>query len=67
MIIILIMMVFLFGLIHGFGLSTKLQEVAVESNISLSISYSFMALMLNLFRNLFINSIEVFVWILFLA
>ena len=34
----LIMMVFLFGLIHGFGLSTKLQEVAVESNISLSIS-----------------------------
>jgi hypothetical protein len=34
----LIIMVFLFGLIHGFGLSTKLQEVAVESNISLSIS-----------------------------
>ena len=34
----LILMVFTFGLIHGFGLSTKLQEVAVESNIDLSIS-----------------------------
>ena len=34
----LILMVFIFGLIHGFGLSTKLQEVAVESNIDLSIS-----------------------------
>ena len=31
-------MVFVFGLIHGFGLSTKLQEVAVESNINLSLS-----------------------------
>jgi len=34
----LILMVFVFGLIHGFGLSTKLQEVAVESNINLSLS-----------------------------
>ena len=34
----LILMVFIFGLIHGFGLSTKLQEVAVDSNIDLSIS-----------------------------
>jgi len=33
----LILMVFIFGLIHGFGLSTKLQEVAVGSNIDLSI------------------------------
>ena len=31
-------MVFIFGLIHGFGLSTKLQEVAVASNINLSVS-----------------------------
>ena len=34
----LVLMVFIFGLIHGFGLSTKLQEVAVDSNIDLSIS-----------------------------
>jgi len=34
----LISMVFIFGLIHGFGLSTKLQEVAVISNINLSLS-----------------------------
>tara|TARA_Y100000588_G_scaffold357074_1_gene413925 strand:- start:33 stop:761 length:729 start_codon:yes stop_codon:yes gene_type:complete len=34
----LILMVFIFGLIHGFGLSTKLQEVAIESNINLSLS-----------------------------
>ena len=34
----LILMIFIFGLIHGFGLSTKLQEVAVDSNIDLSIS-----------------------------
>ena len=33
----LILMVFIFGLIHGFGLSTKLQEVAVMSNIDLSL------------------------------
>ena len=33
----LIFMVFIFGLIHGFGLSTKLQEVAVGSNIDLSL------------------------------
>ena len=33
----LILMVFVFGLIHGFGLSTKLQEVAVASNINLSL------------------------------
>ena len=33
----LILMVFIFGLIHGFGLSTKLQEVAVVSNINLSL------------------------------
>ena len=33
----LILMVFIFGLIHGFGLSTKLQEVAVASNINLSL------------------------------
>ena len=31
-------MVFIFGLIHGFGLSTKLQEVALISNIELSLS-----------------------------
>jgi hypothetical protein len=34
----LILMVFMFGLIHGFGLSTKLQEVALESSIELSLS-----------------------------
>ena len=34
----LLLMVFVFGLIHGFGLSTKLQEVAVGSNIDLSLS-----------------------------
>jgi hypothetical protein len=33
----LIVMVFIFGLIHGFGLSTKLQEVAVASGINLSL------------------------------
>jgi len=33
----LILMVFIFGLIHGFGLSTKLQEVAVASDIHLSL------------------------------
>ena len=30
-------MVFIFGLIHGFGLSTKLQEVSVFSDINLSL------------------------------
>ena len=30
-------MVFIFGLIHGFGLSTKLQEVLVASGINLSL------------------------------
>ena len=34
----LVIMVFIFGLIHGFGLSTKLQEVAVASGINLSLS-----------------------------
>jgi hypothetical protein len=34
----LILMVFVFGLIHGFGLSTKLQEVAVASGINLSLA-----------------------------
>ena len=34
----LISMVFIFGLIHGFGLSTKLQEIAAEHNINLSLS-----------------------------
>ena len=34
----LILMVFVFGLIHGFGLSTKLQEVAVASGIDLSLA-----------------------------
>ena len=34
----LLSMVFIFGLIHGFGLSTKLQEVALASNINLTIS-----------------------------
>ncbi len=33
----LILMVFIFGLIHGFGLSTKLQEVAAASDINLSL------------------------------
>ena len=33
-----IIMVFIFGLIHGFGLSTKLQEIAAEHNIALSLS-----------------------------
>ena len=33
----LILIVFIFGLIHGFGLSTKLQEVAVASDINLSL------------------------------
>ena len=33
----LILMVFIFGLIHGFGLSTKLQEVSVASGINLSL------------------------------
>ena len=33
----LILMVFVFGLIHGFGLSTKLQEVSVASGINLSL------------------------------
>ena len=34
----LIFMVFIFGLIHGFGLSTKLQEIAAEHDINLSLS-----------------------------
>ncbi len=34
----LIVMVFIFGLIHGFGLSTKLQEIAMEHDINLSLS-----------------------------
>tara|TARA_Y100001970_G_scaffold144443_1_gene177383 strand:+ start:70 stop:801 length:732 start_codon:yes stop_codon:yes gene_type:complete len=34
----LILMVFIFGLIHGFGLSTKLQEVALVSDINLTLS-----------------------------
>ena len=33
----LIIMVFIFGLIHGFGLSTKLQEIALEHDITLSL------------------------------
>ena len=33
----IILMIFLFGLLHGFGLSTKLQEVAVASSIDLSL------------------------------
>ena len=32
----LILMVFIFGLIHGFGLSTKLQEVAATTGVNLS-------------------------------
>tara|TARA_B100001750_G_scaffold220678_1_gene208583 strand:- start:423 stop:1154 length:732 start_codon:yes stop_codon:yes gene_type:complete len=34
----LIFMVFIFGLIHGFGLSTKLQEIAVEHNLVLNLA-----------------------------
>ena len=34
----LVIMVFIFWLIHGFGLSTKLQEAAVDSGINLSLS-----------------------------
>ena len=34
----LILMVFIFGLIHGFGLSTKLQEIAIEHDIVLSLT-----------------------------
>ena len=34
----LILMVFIFGLIHGFGLSTKLQEIALDSEIVLTFS-----------------------------
>ena len=34
----LVIMVFIFGLIHGFGLSTKLQEIASIHNINLSLS-----------------------------
>ena len=33
----LILMVFIFGLIHGFGLSTKLQEVAATTGVHLSV------------------------------
>jgi hypothetical protein len=33
----LVLMVFIFGLIHGFGLSTKLQEVAVATGVHLSV------------------------------
>ena len=33
----LVLMVFIFGLIHGFGLSTKLQEVAVAKDVHLSV------------------------------
>ena len=33
----LVLMVFIFGLIHGFGLSTKLQEVAVATGVTLSV------------------------------
>ena len=33
----LIIMVFIFGLIHGFGLSTKLQEIALLNHIDLSL------------------------------
>ena len=33
----LLLMVFVFGLIHGFGLSTKLQEIAMENSINLSL------------------------------
>ena len=34
----LIVMVFIFGLIHGFGLSTKLQEIALIHKIELTLS-----------------------------
>ena len=34
----LILMVFIFGLIHGFGLSTKLQEIALIHKIELTLS-----------------------------
>ncbi len=34
----LIAMVFIFGLIHGFGLSTKLQEIALINHINLSLA-----------------------------
>ena len=34
----LVLMVFVFGLIHGFGLSTKLQEMAAATSIHLSLS-----------------------------
>ena len=37
----LLIMVFIFGLIHGFGLSTKLQEIAVLNHINLSLSQIF--------------------------
>ena len=33
----LVLMVFIFGLIHGFGLSTKLQEVAAATGVNLSV------------------------------
>jgi len=33
----LVLMVFIFGLIHGFGLSTKLQEVAISTGVNLSV------------------------------
>ena len=33
----LVLMVFIFGLIHGFGLSTKLQEVSVATSVNLSV------------------------------
>ena len=33
----LVLMIFIFGLIHGFGLSTKLQEVAVATGVNLSV------------------------------
>jgi len=33
----LVLMVFAFGLIHGFGLSTKLQEVALATEVNLSV------------------------------
>jgi len=33
----LVLMVFIFGLIHGFGLSTKLQEVAIATGVNLSV------------------------------
>ena len=36
----LIFMVFIFGLIHGFGLSTKLQEIATELSLSQILSFN---------------------------